>query len=204
MMGWLIALLVILLIMCLPVGISARFDSGDATANLILGPIRIRIYPKAGDGKAGEVHKKKKSDQPPQKQRGGRDRQGKGGNYRAFLPVVRIVLDFLEAFRQKLRVNRLELKLTLAASDPYDLAINYGRAWATLGNLMPQLERFFVIRKRDLAVECDFAAAQTIVFARVDLTITVGRILRIGVWHGFRVLYHYYKIANQRKGGARI
>ena len=100
-----------------------------------------------------------------------------GGPITDFLPLVKVVLKFLDGFRRKLRVNVLELKLIMAADDPCDLATNYGRAWAAVGNLMPQLERVFVIKKRNIEVECDFTADKTRVLARLDLTITLGRIL---------------------------
>ena len=125
-----------------------------------------------------------------------------GGSWTDFLSLVPIVLDFLGDFRRKLRVDRLELKLIMAADDPCDLAINYGRAWAALGNLMPQLERFLVIKKRDLEVECDFTASQTLVIARLDLTITLGRILAAVFKFAFRALIEFLKIMNKRKGGA--
>ena len=108
----------------------------------------------------------------------------------------------LGAFRRKLRVNVLELKLILAGDDPCDLAVNYGKAWAALGNLLPRLERVFVIKKRDLEVECDFTANETLVTARLDLTITLGRLLALGVVYGIRALITFLKIKKKRKGGA--
>ena len=119
-----------------------------------------------------------------------------------FLPLVRTALDFLGAFRRKLRVNRLEMKIIMTGGDPCDLAVNYGRAWAALGNLVPLLERCFVIKKRDLEVECDFVAEETLIYARLDLTITLGRILLLAVRYGIRALREFLKIMKLRKGGA--
>ena len=48
----------------------------------------------------------------------------------------------------------------LGGGDPCDLAINYGKAWAALGNLWSRLEQFFVIKKRDVEIQCDFEASQ--------------------------------------------
>ena len=96
----------------------------------------------------------------------------------------------------------LELKLIMAADDPCDLAVNYGRAWAAVGNLMPRLERVLVIKKRDIEVECDFEANQTRVIARLDLTITLGRIIGTAVVYGVEALIEFLKIKNKRKGGA--
>ena len=146
------------------------------------------------DKQPGKVQKPRKTPEPPKTE--------SGGSWTDFLSLVPIVFDFLGDFRRKLRVNRLELKLILAADDPCDLAINYGRAWAALGNLLPQLERFLVIQKRDLEVECDFSASETKIIARLDLTITLGRILAAVLKFTFRALMELMKIMKKRKGGA--
>ena len=130
------------------------------------------------------------------------DPEEKGGSWKDFLGMIPIVLDFLGDFRRKLRVNRLEMKLILAGDDPCDLAINYGRAWTALGNLLPMLERVFVIKKRDVEVECDFTASKTLVTARMDLTITLGRILAAVCKFALRALKEYLNIMKKRKGGA--
>ena len=118
------------------------------------------------------------------------------------MPLVRVALDFLGDFRRKLRIDNLYLRWILASSDPCDLAVNYGRAWAALGNLMPQLERLFKIKKRDVEVECDFTASEPTVIARVDLTITLGRLLTLAVVYGVRALKEFLKLKKKRKGGA--
>ena len=116
---------------------------------------------------------------------------------------MRLVLDFLVNFRRKIRVNWLELKLILAGGDPADLAQNYGKAWAALGNLMPQLDRFFVIRKRNLEVECDFVSSETVIIARLDITITLGRLVGLATVYGFRGVREFLKLMKIRKGGAK-
>ena len=125
-----------------------------------------------------------------------------GGSWKDFLGFIPIVLNFLGDFVGKLRVNRLELKLILAGDDPCDLALNYGRAWTALGNLMPQLERLLVIRRRNLEVECDFEASETKVISRVDVTITLGRLLAAVFKFAFHALIELLKIKKKRKGGA--
>ena len=125
-----------------------------------------------------------------------------GGSWKDFLSLLPILRDFLGDFRRKLRVRRLEMRLIMAGSDPCDLAVNYGRAWAAVGTIMNQLERLLVIRKRDVKVECDFTASETKVTARVDLTMTLGRMLVIVCKFGFRGLAEYLKIMKKRKGGA--
>ena len=201
MMGWVIALGVLLLLTILPLGVSARYDSDGPLVKLIAGPVRVKLYP----GKKGEKKEEKKK--PAKKAATGKktsSQKKKGGSFSDFLPLVNLVLDFLDSFRWKLRVNRMEMKLIMAADDPCDLAVNYGKAWAALGNLLPVLERQLVIKKRDLEVECDFEANTTLIIARVDLTITLGRLLSLVVVHGIRILREYLNIVKTRKGGVKL
>ena len=210
-MGWWIALGVVFLLAILPLGVSARYDSGGALVRVILGPARLTLFPRPKKEKKSEkapksdVKQEKQEEalpKPPQKPRQEPEKQEKGGSLVDFLPLVKVALDFLGDFRRKLRLNRLELKLILAGGDPCDLAVNYGKAWAAVGNLMPRLERLFVIKKRDVEVECDFTASETQVIARLDLTITLGRLLSLAVMYGVRALREYLKLQKKRKGGA--
>jgi len=115
-----------------------------------------------------------------------------------------VALGFLNGFRKKLRVDCLELKIVMAGGDPCDLAVNYGKAWAALGNLQPLLERVLVIKKRNIELECDFVAASTLVTARVDITMTLGRLLALVAVAAFRAVKEFLKIMKKRKGGAAI
>ena len=214
MWGWLIALAVVVGLAMLPLGVSAKFDSAGPLVRIIAGPVRLKLFPaakrerkqKAADTKEfSSTVQPKKENQGSKKsepQKDEKPKEDKGGKLTDFLPLVQVALDFLGDFRRKLRVDRLELKLILAGEDPCDLAVNYGRTWAAVGNLFPLLERIFVIKKRDVEVECDFTAEDTAVIARLDLTITLGRILTLALRYGIRGLKEYLNIKKLRKGGA--
>lgn len=197
-MGWLVALAVAVLLAVVPLGISAGYDSGGAWAYIIAGPVRAKIYPRPKKSK--DVHAGRKKVQDP-KTTPTRTKAGAGGRIKDFTPVARLILELLSDFRRKLRVDRLELNVILSGDDPCDLATNYGKAWAALGGLWPQLERLFVIKKRDVRVQCDFEATETLVKARLDLTITLGRLLALGGRHGLRILKEFMTLKN-KKGGA--
>lgn len=204
-MGWLIALGILVLLALLPLGATARYNADGVNVKIIAGPVRIQVVPgKKKDPLDKKSHKKSKKEKKKTAETGETEakKQEKGGSVKDFLPLVDTALDLLNAFRRKLRINRLEMKLIMAADDPCDLAVNYGKAWAALGNLMPLLERAFVIKKRDLEVECDFEASETVIIARLDATITLGRLLGIVIWYGVRGLKQYLNIQNKRKGGA--
>lgn len=204
-MGWLIALAVILLIAVLPLGISVNYDVEGARARIRIGPVQIPLFPRERKKKPKKAKEKpKKKAAASGKNRKVEKKENKGGSLTDFLPLVQVLLDFLADFRKKLRVNHLILRITMAGGDPCDLAVNYGKAWAILSGIMPQLERFFVIRHRDVGVSCDFVSDKILVVARLDLTMTVGRLLTLAVHRGIQGLVTFMKILNKRKGGASI
>lgn len=197
-MGWLIALGVLAGIAVLPIGISAVYNAEGPVVRALIGPVRFTVYP----GKRKKTEKKVKQSRTQQKSP--EKKQESGGSVKDFFPLLHRILDFLGEAKGKLRVKCLQFKLVLGADDPCELAVNYGRAWAAVGNLIPILERHFVIKKRDVEVQCDFTSADTRVLARLDLTITVGRLLKLGASHGIPALREYLNIIKLRKGGAKV
>ncbi len=210
-MGWWIALAILVLIAILPLGIRVVYDSGGPRISLVAGPVKVRVFPgKKKKPLPGEEEKKPKKEPPKEDKQGkkapekssAQKSQPSGGSVTDFLPLVRILLDLLNGYRKNLRLDIVECRVMLAGEDPADLAENYGRAWAAIGNLWPRLERYFVIKKRNIDVQCDFTAEETTLFLRAQITITVGRLLRVTGWHGLRAAARLIKIMNQRKGGA--
>ena len=207
-MGWLIALGVLVLIAIIPVGASIFYDEDGFRAFVIAGPFRIPVFPIKKKEKKEKKEKpkkevKKKTRETSPAKANPKEKKAKGGSLLDFLPVLDKILDFLSAFRRKLRVPHLELKLILGGGDPSDVAYNYGRGWVVLGNLMPLLDSVLYIKKRDLEVECDFLAEKTTVVARFDISITIGRLLSLVIVQGVPVLYKLLKVLNKRKGGAK-
>ena len=198
-MGWWIALAVIIALAVLPLGISARYDENGPLLRLIIGPVRWTLYPSKRKKKKKVTPEGGAPEGPANAPAG---EKPKGGSVTDFFPLVQRVLDFLGDLRRKLRVNLLELNVVLAGDDPCDLAVNYGRTMAAVASLDPQLERFFVIKRKGVWVGCDFTADKTLILARLDLTITIGRIFSLGIRHGIRILREFLNIMKLRKGGA--
>ena len=206
-MGWLVTLGILVLLAVLPLGIHIRYDEDGALGKLIAGPIKILLFPKPKKEKKEKPKEKKKKLKKKKKTAAstaaaGTPAKKKGGSVLDFLPLVDVALGLLNDLRRKLRVDCLELKVVMAGGDPCDLAVNYGKAWAALGNLQPLLERVLVIKKRDIDIECDFTAPSTLITARVDITITLGRILALVAVNGFKGVKEFLKIMKKRKGGA--
>ncbi len=200
MMPWLIALGVLALLAILPIGVCLIYNASGLIISFLFGSIKIRLFPKTS-----KKESKSKENIPEQKKNiktSSKPKERSGGKLTDFLPLLKIALRFLDSFRRKLCMKRLEMKLTMAGGDPCDLAVNYGRAWAVAGNIVPLLERAFVIKKRDIQVQCDFTDTDTKIYARLDITITLGRILGIAGKYGVLALIEFVKI--KRKGGMEI
>ena len=203
MTGWLIALGILVLLAVLPVGVCLIYNEDGLILSLFLGAIKIRLFPKASkEKKKKEKPKKQKKAKPASKPQSVK-KERSGGKITDFLPLVDIGLKFLGSFRRKLRVKRLELNYVMAGGDPCDLALNYGKAWTAVGNIMPLLERIFVIKKRNIQVQCDFAEVSARISARLEITITIGRVVGIAVKYGVKALREFLKIKNKNKGGAK-
>lgn len=212
-MGWLIPFGVLFLLAVLPLGVRVNYDSDGPRVKVILGPVKFTVYPLPKKEKKKKEPAKKqekkeeaqeenlpKPHQPPKQEKPKEKKQG--GSLTDFIPFVKLIFNFLGDFRRKLRLDNLYLRLVLASSDPCDLAVNYGKTWAAVGNLLPALEKWFVIKKRDVEVECDFTASETLVVAKIDVTITLGRLLSLLVTYAVRALKEYLNFRNKRKGGA--
>lgn len=50
-----------------------------------------------------------------------------------------------------------------------------------------------------MEVECDFTASETLVIARLDLTITLGRLLGLAIVYGIRALREFLKLQKNEK-----
>ena len=132
-MGWLIFLGVLVLLGCLPLGVRLNFDEEGFRAAVLIGRIPVPLYPVPRwlRNMPSRHKKEERSPAPKPKGAGPQSQEQPGGGIRRFLPLARLGLELLGDFRRRLRVNFLRLRLTLAGEDPCDLAVNYGRAWAT-------------------------------------------------------------------------
>lgn len=209
-MGIWIAGAILLALAVLPQGVRIRYNDAGFVLKVIAGPLKITVIPGRKKPKKQKVKPKKQKavqtaesagseERPPQPPKAQPEQKERGGSLTRFLPLVKLGLKFLGDFSRKLRLDNLYLRLILAGDDPCDLAVNYGRIWAAVGNLMPQLERLFVIKKRDIQVECDFTATELCVVAHLDITITLGWLLVLALYYGIRILFEFLSI--KRKGG---
>ena len=212
-MGWGVFFVCLLVLAWIPLGIRVSYGEAGFEARVIAGPVKITLFPRkkrkkklkttdSSEKTTEETTKSPSEKKRPEAETTEKDEPGmqSGGSLERFVPWIRLGLDFLGALRRKIRLDNLYLHVVLAGDDPCDLAVNYGRAWAAVGDLLPKLERIFAIRKRDIQVGCDFAAEKITVAVRGDMTMTLGRTLCLGTIYGIRALKIF--LTMKREGGA--
>lgn len=175
----LIILAVILLIVFLPVGVRLKYENGVLDAWYT-----VLCFRKVWDL---SLDKEDKSTSKTLETARELLQQEPDSTTKDFFIGLGLILNFLNDLRKKLRIRRLEMNLVLAGDDPCDLGISYGRAWAALGNLMPQLERVLRIRKRDLRIGCDFAAEKTTLYFYADAKLFLAEYVYLLLQYSFRV-----------------
>ena len=201
-MGWIIAAAVIVLLLILPLGVSVIYNADGPFVRLVAGPVFIRLYPgKKQDPDKPKKPAKKKEKPKKENKTGDQAQKKQGGPISDFFPFVKLVFDFLAEFKNKLRFDFVKFHLLLAGGDPADLAINYGKAWGILGDAWALLETWFVIKKRDVEISCDFEGSTTLVDARIDLTITLGRVLWLVLRYGVKGIREFLHFRKKRNGG---
>lgn len=196
MTGWLIAGGILFLLAILPLGVRLSYNEQGFAMKILVGPLKIPFsIPKTEKSPDNAPKKEKKKPKESEKPN---DEAQKGGSWKDFLPLVSVGLDFLGDLRRKLRFDHINIHVVLAGEDPADLGILYGKIWAAVAGLWPALERAFVIRRKNVEITCDFAAAETLVAAAGDVTLTLGRAVSLAVRYGIRALREYLKIRKSK------
>ena len=185
-----------------PLGVTAVYDENGPRVDATAGPFRIRLYPRPPkDPAKSKKQKPPKQDKTKEPEQKSQEKQPLGGQLPLFRKLIGMVLEAQAKVRNKLRIRELTLHLTVGGKgdDPAKAAMLYGSAWAAIGNLMPLLERTFRIENRDIAPQVDFTVEETTVYAKATAVISLGAILRMGVYYGLQAFKLYRK--HQKKGG---
>ena len=180
MTGLLITLGVLLAIGCIPLGVCAKFEEALTVSLTVLG-IPISLYPT-----------KKKQDATQKKEKPAKEKKKFSLPPKAALEeYLRLLLDLLGDLRRKILLRKLKLHAVFGGHDEADAALNYGKAWAAIGVVMPLLEACFRIRKRDVGAFLSKDEKAIRLYAEACATLTVGQILHLAIHALVRFLKIY-------------
>lgn len=199
-MGWVIGLAAVAFLVFVPFELRGEYDLAGARAWFQIGPWRYSLYPAQRKNRRKQSSVSRKSTSANSSE----NKNKSDGKLDGFLSIAKIIWDFIKDLHGKMRVELLELKVMIGDSDPADLAIKYGQACGMMAGFLPQLDRFFIIKKQDVDISCDFEATETLVTAKLYISVTVGRLFSLLLNHGMKFIKNDIKTKNQRKGGAKV
>ena len=199
---FLIVLAVLFLIGQIRVGGLAEYSAQGFRAWVRAGALKIQVFPL--NKKDKPARKKEKKAKPPKKKEEAppppkplAEKAGGALDYaRALLPVA---LDAVGTMYGKLRMDTLELELTVGAADPADAAMRYGQASAALGALWEPLTRAFHVKDGRARVRVDFEAGEMTVYGLASLSIKIGQILWLSVYFGCKALRGFLAVRGRQK-----
>ena len=206
MRGWYVfaaVLAVLFLIGLIPVGVRGEYGPEGPFAWARIGWLKLQVFPLKQKDKP---KKKKPKKDKKAKEGGGEAEAGKtpvtekiGGALDCAQGLLPVLLDAARVFPRKLRVDTLELELTVGAADPGDAALRYGQANALLGTFWYPLTGAFRVKDGSARVRMDFDTPGMTLYGAAALSIRVGQILWLGIYFGVRALVAFLKVRKLRK-----
>ncbi len=162
----LLALLgLLLLLLLIPVHLYARYDGALRLRARVLF-LYVTLYPRPPKRKKQDTAASgKKKVKPSSRAKTGREpsqwelllrEEGPAGAIRMIADLAGLAAKAAKRILAAVTVDRLALRLVVAAEEPADTAVNYGKACAVLYPALAVLEGTMKIRRRDIALAPDF------------------------------------------------
>ena len=163
---------VLVLISLIRIGIQVIYVPSGLTLRLKLGPVRMTLLPR----KEKKQSKKKKEPKTAAAEEGKRDVLGQ---IRRGLPLI---AEAAGRLKRKVRLDRIYLDVTAAASDPASAALAFGGVNAAVGMIWPLVEQNFNVRDRRIRTRVDFDSTRPAVSLDAAATLTIGQAVALALW----------------------
>ena len=199
-----VALLLVILAM-LPVGCQVEYGASGLAVWARVGPLRIPVFPWKKKEKSPEKAKKKpvkdgSGEKKPAAAPAQQPSLGKrvGGALEYFQALLPVAIEAAGRFYHKLRVDHLELELTVGTADPADAALAYGKANVVLASLWEPLTSAFHVKDGTARIQVDFNGGGTKVYGAATLSIRVGQGVYLGVVYGLKALKTFLRVREEQ------
>lgn len=101
----------------------------------------------------------------------------------------------LQKLLQAVTLDKVETDLRIGGEDAADAAILYGRMQLAVQNLLAGLGRWIHVKRKNVAISCDFTRDNTLWNVRFRLKVRIGTVLLAGIWFG----WHYWQGSRKAK-----
>ena len=184
-----IILVFLFLLSLIRVGGDLEYGVPGLHIRLRFGRFHFTLYPmKPKKEKPEKKKKQKERSKPAEAPQKPKEKTNPWEIIKEFMPVVS---DAAGRFKRKVRIDRLDMDLTVAAGDPATAAIAYGAANGFLGMMIPILENNFIIKERRLRTRVDFDSKSPTVWLAAAFSLTIGQGMALSLHIGVRALKTY-------------
>lgn len=167
----LIVIIALFFLLTLKVGVRAAYDSVELDFKLQIGVFRFSFREKTADTK------KSKSENTSVKKQGKRNKR-KQLIY-ALLERRTEIIALVGRVLTSPSIDLLDVNIEVGHADPVECAVRYGQICAAVGAFVPVIENTFVIKKRDVNVNCNFEKEKISVQGKAVLTLRVYEIFAL-------------------------
>ncbi len=193
----LLAVLAVLwLISLIRVGGRVSYGQAGLFAYLLMGPVKLQLFPTANalEGNWRSKAKKPKKEKPPMAERHKKEpREGQPGTLSRLMKLLPVVGQACGSLKRKIRIDELELEVIWGGPDAAAVALGYGRANAALGMLWPVFDHNFKVKRHSFQISADYGRTEPAAELRAAVTMTVGQMMTLGVHYGVKALFTWIK-----------
>lgn len=175
------SILILLLLLCL-LRVGAQVRRGEeTTVFLLIGPVRIRLYPSDKENKS-TAPKKETKNSGGQKRKPSIPKPSFADIKDAWGTLKPALAKALRRTRRGIRIHPLDISVTIGGGeDPAKAAENYGYGQAAVWTVMPVLEELLVIPAPHIHVGVDFDADGLCLRGEAGISARVGTLLLVAM-----------------------
>lgn len=181
-----IIFLLLALIMLIPLGVCASYDSGGLTLKVKVSAYKKQIFPRENESEP----------EPEPEPESTEDAGENDVKVKKRLPfsidewrsLLKIVFKALRRFKNSLTFDKIFLRFIAASPDPFDTVRIFNAVNSIVGAAAPFFESEFKVRQRDIFIDADMSADKCSYSFELALSVRVGQLLVIALVAGFAFL----------------
>ena len=179
-----IIFLLLALIMLIPLGVYASYDSSGLRLKLRVSAYKKQIFP---------LESEPEPEPEPESAEDGGESAEKVKKMPSFgidewRTVLNILFKALRRFKKGLSFDKIFMRFIAASPDPYDTVRIFNAVNSLVGAAAPFFESEFKVRQRDIFIDTDMTADKCSYSLELGLSIRVGQLLVIALAAGFAFL----------------
>ena len=178
---------ILILIAFIRFGVSVEYSADGLALTAIAGFLRMRILPRiekpmskrdiAKREARKEKKDRKKAEKKAKKEAKKKSREAlegkKPGAVKTILGLLPAIKTTLVRLRRRLLIKKLVIRYSIANDDPYNTAVTFGAVNAAAEIIVPFIEEYFRVKRRDIRVTANFLDTQHRIYINAAISLAI-------------------------------